>query len=740
MDLAQSILKELITLQNKNEELARIITKLEKESDIIIHQFEKKIEELQKTVKHEQDDKSRAARRYEAELDELGKAKDALIQEITGVRDTFQARINQLDEKIQSLTSSLQERESAYTALVQEKDDVSSHYEQTIAALQSDLADREAAARNEQELLSSQKRALAETIRQDRDRFSFELRQKEEELHLAGKALQSMDQRLREYADRETDLEEQSRLTVDHLHHLITTERQIRSRELKERDILVSGLEEDCKVSRLAFQDIESRTRKEAEANTQEITRLQVLLSDAEFLKTRVQEENSTLTDLLAAKTSEYEKTLTDLTVTSAKEKEHLQRENRRIREDFAAAVLTHDEIIRKKDEEYSSLTRQIDEQTVFLHSVIDEKERVYQELTIATAQLEKEKVECDRITRSAETEQIKLQNALDESNQVHRVEREQLKAEVLQNQNRSAERERTLEHMISGIRSELQEVGSERDQLIAEKQSREDYYRNEITSLHQELAIMQESLKSRETDLLKDITLRESQIQDLVTNNEALRIEIDRVRQRYHKLQETIRAEKDESVHALYREITALEEKLTGRDRDISSLSKAILRLDAENTRLIQENASEKHPVAASPSQAREPEPEPAVPISVEISSDINDPLRKEVLLLTGDLEDPARATDAAVKLASMGHAIVDLLIPLLHTGSIQRRVWIAVVLYEINDNRATLPLMRLLETPKVHFRELIWEAKSQYHIRMRIGSPDESGLKTSLSGSGML
>ena len=124
MDLAQSILKELITLQSKNEELARIITKLEHESDIIIRQFETKIEELQKSLKHEQDDKSRAARRYEAEIHTLEGTRDALIHEISEVRDTFQARVKEFDEKIQVLENTLDEKQKESTTLLEEKEKV----------------------------------------------------------------------------------------------------------------------------------------------------------------------------------------------------------------------------------------------------------------------------------------------------------------------------------------------------------------------------------------------------------------------------------------------------------------------------------------------------------------------------------------------------------------------------------------------------------------------------------------
>lgn len=82
----------------------------------------------------------------------------------------------------------------------------------------------------------------------------------------------------------------------------------------------------------------------------------------------------------------------------------------------------------------------------------------------------------------------------------------------------------------------------------------------------------------------------------------------------------------------------------------------------------------------------------------------------------LIADLEDPSRAPEATANLIRLGEGIVDTLISLLHSGSIQRRVWVAVALYEINDNRATAPLVSFLENPSNRFRELIWEAKVRY------------------------
>ena len=65
MDLAESILNELVTLQKKNEELLGIIRRLEHESDVIIRQFEEKIADLNKSLKKAQDSSLKSERKYE---------------------------------------------------------------------------------------------------------------------------------------------------------------------------------------------------------------------------------------------------------------------------------------------------------------------------------------------------------------------------------------------------------------------------------------------------------------------------------------------------------------------------------------------------------------------------------------------------------------------------------------------------------------------------------------------------
>lgn len=743
MDLAQSILKELITLQNKNEELARIIIKLEHESDIIIKQFETKIEELQKSLKHEQDEKSRSSRRYTAEIHELEERRDALVNEICEVRNIFETRVSQLEEKVESQTVTLDEKKSEIDHLIEEKNNLIVIYEEKISSLLINLEDQAVSSRHEQEVLTSQARALTETLKHDRIQFTEQIKRKEEDLRNARDALNIMDKRLLEYADREKTLEEKSHETIDHLHVLINTERQIRSRELKERDLKEKELEGLLKSSQKAQADLEI-ILKEKTANAElEISRLQTLLSDENVRSQRYEEENRALSDALSLLRQEYEEKLAQVSSDFSRTKETLQNQISRQHEELRSSVASHALALQNRDEKISALIHQKEELDKTLQETVESKKLIQTELESRISQYEEEKTKYNGLIKSAETDIANLQILKKDLEVTLLQEKEEHRVDILLEQEKLSEFQQRYQREIDHTRGEIKELSIERDHLLSEKQAREDYYRDEISELHQELADLQSSLRSQQEIFQTDINNRDKQIKELFTNNEALRTEIDRVRQQYLKLQQTIRAEKDDSVHALYREITSLEEKLASRDRDNATLSENILRLDAENTRLIQQVSSIDQPPVPlsnpSPSGVPVTQSKPPVPLSVEPASDLSDIRKKEIQALSSELEDPARATDAAVKLAAMGPDIVDHLIPLLHTGSIQRRVWIAVVLYEINDNRATMPLMRLLETPKVHFRELIWEAKNQYRTRIRLaGQPGNPVMPTSFIGSG--
>ena len=724
MDLAQSILQELLTLQKKNEELVRIIGKLEQESDVIIRQFEHKIEELQNGLKHEQDDKARASRRYEAEIRDLEGTKDALIKEIAEVRDTYQARIHQLDEKIGTLTQSIETREKEYIEIRVEKERIIADLQQDNSNLQARLIENAEASGKEITSLNSQFEAVKNTLDSERALFKDIIYQKDDEIRSIKSTLTATSQRLYEGEEREKIREEQTRNTFDHLNNLLHTERLIRNRELKERDEQVREYEGKLK----AADERINQTREQSDA---EISRLNQLNAEYILQITRLQDENKHFTSVLAGISAEYDQKLKSLGEKHEEEKKNLQYSLALLTREIESGKKMYAEELRIRDEERVSLNHTINELNETCRNVQNAREHVEEELTQRISALESEK----------ELLAGKLEKVLSDHSDLTailndyeiRIEQERSSLNVTIENLRTKYDEAELIHLqeITKSRESYDQLLVERDQISAAKQEREEYFRNEISGLHEEIDNLQTHMIGREEELLKDITLRDTQIVNISTNNEALRGEIDRIRGQYIRLQETIRAEKDESVHALYREITSLEDQLTGKETEISTLTEKVLRLDAENTRLLQtvsQTTSPVPPVAPASRSEKDIEKSDDTPVPVL------DHRKREVIALAADLEDPSRAPEAAEKLAGMGSSVVDLLIPLLHTGSIQKRVWIAVVLYELNDNRATLPLMKLLETPKVHFRELIWEAKNQYRtrVRMKAGPAEPVGVRT--------
>lgn len=729
MDLAQSILKELITLQKKNEELARIITKLEHESDVIIQQFERKIEELQTGLKHEQDEKSRSSRRYEAEIRELESARDAQILETTNVRETFQSMVTGLEEKISTLTETLQNRQQEILTLQEEKTALQVSVTRDIDSLKQALLGQEAVARADKEVLLGTIRHLDEQLHTERSAFAQVIARKDDELLHADKELDQLQQHFAAERVKWTTRDAESQQALDQLHHLIATERQIRTRELTERDIQTKKYEADLASAKEETEQYRIRLTEWSDRSAHEISSLQSSLSDMQDSLSAMEVHSAELTSKLENLTAQhkteiqrYETVVSDLKARHEEEVLSLNREIESNLESYAVLIRQKETFITDLEQQVSGLMDQIREDA-------NEHERVLHELSDQVISLESSSTHLTQSLQESTDEQIRLQhllrdyqNSCDREMQVLRQEKEQLESQLTALSQRSASE-------LSILKNSRNEIILERDNLVSLLAERENYYRDEISLLHAEISEIVEKHRLHEQEFIQGQEVRDRHIIDLTSRNEALRLEIDTLRSQYAGLQQSIRSEKEESVHALYRELTALRDRMLAKEQEIRTLSEKVLRLDAENTRLVHLN---------KPPASCENEPHPSSPLSSAspVITAPMDPRKKEVSLLITDLDDPARAPMAAAKLAGMGPDIVDQMIPLLHTGSIQRRVWIAVVLYEINDNRATLPLMKLLETPKVHFRELIWEAKNQMHTRSQLGLKDTGLPQSGVTG----
>jgi hypothetical protein len=136
--------------------------------------------------------------------------------------------------------------------------------------------------------------------------------------------------------------------------------------------------------------------------------------------------------------------------------------------------------------------------------------------------------------------------------------------------------------------------------------------------------------------------------------------------------------------------------------------LASRIIRLDTENTRLAQLLTDLGCPPESGQEGKTEKKP--------DVISSSTAPNRSDLLTYLTNLDDPVHAMEAAAALLRFGPQITDMLIPLLYQGPHNRRAWIAVLLYELNDPRATKPLSDLLETSETGLRELIWDIRLRF------------------------
>lgn len=87
-------------------------------------------------------------------------------------------------------------------------------------------------------------------------------------------------------------------------------------------------------------------------------------------------------------------------------------------------------------------------------------------------------------------------------------------------------------------------------------------------------------------------------------------------------------------------------------------------------------------------------------------------------------NLDDPLHAMEAAASILRLGSPVTDTLIPLLYRGALNRRAWIAVLFYELNDPKATKSLSDLLDASESGLRELIWDTRLRFREWRRSGS----------------
>ncbi|HWQ67544.1 MAG TPA: hypothetical protein VN372_11845 [Methanospirillum sp.] len=707
MDLAESVLNELIILQKKNEELARIITKLEHESDVIIRQFEHKITELQGFLKHEQDERARAGRRHEAAVRELEGAKNALIHEIRDVRETYQVRITSLEEQILAQTEHLRVTESEHAILIQEKDSALHLLEAESQDQNVRLADLQTTLDRDREEFSTRLIQVQDIFEADLKKLAEEIYRKDQEITTLHQNLLESRKKLAVFQENAEIRDEEFKKTLDLLHDQAGAERKIRIRELKERDLRIRELEDTLSEVTHAHEIGKQQADDERRSLLIDIDSLKQSLDTAVGEHEQiVAAKNEGIADLTNQVVTLEELLQTNQKITSTEierltnlieETSALLEKERRVHEELLG---DKNEEIHLRDEEVRVLTQKLDDADTARQKESAEASVKIRDLEILVQDqvctISDIRMDCDQlrgtlqtVTGQFTTERAAMQSELSGVQAALRKDKDMYGRHV------------------ETLSASLDAITHERDTIAMKIQESEGFYRQEVRKLHDEIDILKNQVISYENLLAEQTTHREQQVLILSTNNESLRSELERIRSQYNHLQDTIQGEKDESVHALYREISELYQKVADKNGEIETLSEKVLRLDAENTRLssLSTNIQKTAPGV--------PEKKSAPPLQIP-EPDIQ---RKKMVTLIAALDHPASAPDAARELVAMGSGVVDLLISLLHSGSSQHRVWIAVVLYELHDNRATIPLKKLLETPGVNFREMIWEARSLYH-----------------------
>ena len=127
MDLAESILNELVTLQRKNEELLRIVSRLEHESDVIIRQFEDKILELNKDLKKALDQSVKSEKRYELLSREKEREKESFEKDKKELEEDYSGKIQDLKTTINQNTDLIREKDAQIQTLTGQVEDLKSY-------------------------------------------------------------------------------------------------------------------------------------------------------------------------------------------------------------------------------------------------------------------------------------------------------------------------------------------------------------------------------------------------------------------------------------------------------------------------------------------------------------------------------------------------------------------------------------------------------------------------------------
>ncbi len=666
MDLAESILNELVTLQKKNEDLLGIIRRLEHESDVIIKQFEEKIADLNKELKKAQDLSTKLEKKYEGVCREKMREHELHIKEIQELEENYSGRISGLENTIQENLSSIQEKDKEISHLLARIEEI------------------ERSLNRQSEDFSTRYQELTKERENEKNRYEAEIK------NIVQKYEDSLSQNRTELARKDHDL----RTLANEVKCRIADEKRLmneRDAEKKKYEQRIYELESALGNVRSEYAHLEVSFEREREESAKKI---QDLIIENDLRK----DEFTNREDILKKKIGDLESELDSLKERSeidARAIEELTRRNQEqncLLDTYAADKATKEKEIQELLQRIEILTSDMEVSSVrYSHEIALKEQEILQrevQITDLTAQ----------ISVLEEQHRAVVQD-YEDSVQSYIRQVEELTHQI-------ADREISHQEEISRLSERIHDMNLEIQELTRLKEQHEQEFRDEITSLHEELVRIKEEWKAKYESKVQEITERDRHITLLSGNNEALRSELDRVRSRLLMLEKTIRDEKEEPVHALYRQIHNLSGKLAAKESEISVLASRIIRLDTENTRLTRLLADVACP-RAQPTDGEKKNAFPVLPSGGAVS---------DITSCLTHLEDPLHAMEAASSILRLGPHITEQLIPLLYQGSQQRRAWIAVILYELNDPRATKPLSDLLEHSESGLRELIWDMRLRF------------------------
>lgn len=675
MDLAESILNELVTLQRKNEELLRIVSRLEHESDVIIRQFEDKILELNKDLKKALDQSVKSEKRYELLSREKEREKESFEKDKKELEEDYSGKIQDLKTTINQNTDLIQEKDAQIQTLSGQVEDLKSY-----ASLKA-------------EEYSSEIENMANLHESEIIKYKIKI----DDLHLE---YQEAVSRIKEEVIRK---EKELRALAGDLKNRISNEKKVqeeRGREKAEYDARIAEFQVLLDKTKEDYLNLQSRSNEDAQEYKEKI---QDLVTELEGLEKEKSAKESELLQKLESFEDEI-RSLQKLSAIDLKTIEDLTNENNnlvKLTEGLHADISRKDEQVHELHETISTLQSEIKENISRFESELslkDEeltgKEALISELNNNLKILE-EKILADEAAHNKEV--LSFTEKIEELN------------------NQLGARELSYKEEISRLSGRIEEVSHELEDMIHIKTEREQEFRNEITGLHEELIRRKKEWKTKLESVAREIAEKDRHITLISGNNEALRAEMERVRTRLLMLEKTIREDKEEPVHALYRQIQSLSGKLAEKESEKAVLASRIIRLDTENTHLAQVLADLGS--SPDPHAGREEVNNSGVKASSPTL------IRSEISTYLANLDDPIHAMEAAASILRLGPHVTDILIPLLYEGSQNRRAWIAALLYELNDPRTTKPLSDLLETSETGLRELIWDTRLRFREWKRAG-----------------